>query len=90
VNSSSASPLWPISDRYGQAQQILAAVFTAHAGASVQSVRDELALRMLSVGIDWPPGVYDEFAQMISHGFPVQLGAVDGHRTIRAIDLRSA
>jgi hypothetical protein len=80
---------FPISDRYGQAQQLLTAVFEAHTGASMRSVRDELALRMLSVGIDWPPGVYDEFAEMISLGHRVELGAVDGYRTL-PVDQRTA
>jgi hypothetical protein len=86
VNGAPFAAASPIPDRYGQAQQILTAVYTAHEGASIQSVRDELALRMLSVGIDWPPGAYDEFAEMISLGHRVELGAVDGYRTIHPVD----
>jgi hypothetical protein len=52
-------------------------------------VREELALRMLSVGIHWPPGAYDEFAEMISLGHSVELGAVDGHRTIHLVVQRN-
>jgi hypothetical protein len=43
----------PNLDRCRQAQRVPTAVFATHAGAPIQSICDELALRMLSVGIDW-------------------------------------
>ena len=82
VNGSPSAAASPIPDRYRLAPQILTEVFNAHAGSSLQSVREELSLRMLGVGIDWPAPAYDEFAAMISIGRRVELGAVDGHRTV--------
>ncbi len=70
----------PYADRYYIAQGILDNVLASHGGRPSEEIRSELKLRMLSVGIDWPPSTLDHFASKIRSGQGIALGVVDGNR----------